>query len=199
MVPPEGQPEPESLEHLRPGLQIMALHALGDLDAAEEAVQETLVRAEEAVRNARLKDPEKLGAFVRGIARHVLSDAHHARHRSTPLDSVPESDRSTGAADPLSALITDEERSSVRKALAQLSSTDQEVLHLSFFEGLTPVEIGERLGEPSLRIRKRKSRALRRLRQAFSRVAPKPVTNRVLPRQIDRDERGASFFGGRRD
>ena len=177
------------LEQLRPGLQILALRALGDLDAAEEAVQETLVRAEEAVRNARLKDPDKLGAFVQGIARHVFADTHHALQRATPLDSVPESDRATGAPDPLSALITDEERKHVRKAMTQLSATDHEVLHLSFFEGLTPVEIGERLGEPALRIRKRKSRALSRLRQAFSRVGPKPVTKRPVLGQIDRDER----------
>ena len=64
-MPPDRELEPEALEKLRLGLQIMALHALGDSDAAEEAVQETLVRAHEAVRNARLRDPDKLGAFVR--------------------------------------------------------------------------------------------------------------------------------------
>jgi RNA polymerase sigma factor (sigma-70 family) len=68
-------------------------------------------------------------------------------------------------------LITGEERDRVRQALTQLSATDRDILHLSFFEALTPVEIADRLGEPALRIRKRKSRALRRLRQAFLRGA----------------------------
>jgi RNA polymerase sigma-70 factor (ECF subfamily) len=159
------------VEQLRLGLQIMALHALGDPEAAEEAVQETLVRALEALRNGRPRDPEKLGAFVRGIARHVIADAHHARQRSAPLDAVPETERGIRSDDPLSALITDEERNRVRRALARLSPADRDILHLSFFEGLTPVEIAERIGEPALRIRKRKSRALRRLREAFSRGA----------------------------
>ncbi len=171
MVPPGGKPELAALEQLRLGLQIMALRALGDPEAAEEAVQETLVRALEALRDGRPRDPEKLGAFVRGIARHVIADAHHARQRSAPLDAVPETQHGAGGNDPLSALISDEERDSVRRALARLSAADRDILHLSFFEGLTPLEIAERLGEPALRIRKRKSRALRRLREAFSRAS----------------------------
>lgn len=170
MVPPGGKPELD-VEQLRPGLQFMALRALGDPEAAEEAVQEILVRALEALRDGRPRDPDKLGAFVRGIARHVIADTHQARRRTAPLDAVPETDRGTANDDPLSTLITDEERNRVRRALAQLSAADRDILHLSFFEGMTPVDIAERLGEPALRIRKRKSRALRRLREAFSRGA----------------------------
>lgn len=171
MVPPGRTPELQVVEQLRLGLQIMALRALGDPEAAEEAVQETLVRALEALRDDRPRDPKKLGAFVRGIARHVIADACSARRRTAPLDAVPESERVTSDDDPLSVLISDEERSGVRRALAQLSPADRDILHLSFFEGLNPAEIAERLGEPALRIRKRKSRALRRLREAFSRGA----------------------------
>jgi RNA polymerase sigma-70 factor (ECF subfamily) len=170
VVAPGSKPELD-VEQLRLGLRIMALHALGDPEAAEEAVQETLVRALEALRDGRPRDPKKLGAFVRGIARHVIADAHNARSRSAPLDAVPETERGTVNDDPLSALITEEERDRVRRALAQLSAADRDILHLSFFEGMTPVDIAERLGEPALRIRKRKSRALRRLRDAFARGA----------------------------
>ncbi len=169
MVPPPTEPQLEALKRLRLGLQIMALRALGDSDAAEEAVQETLVRALEALRDGRPRDPEKLGAFVRGIARHVIADTHRARHRSSPLEAAPPTALGTDQNDPLKALISAEERDSVRLALAQLSAGDREILRLSFFEGLTPVEIAERLGEPALRIRKRKSRALGRLRRAFRR------------------------------
>ena len=169
MVPPTAGPEPAAIEQLRSGLQIMALRALGDLEAAEEAVQETLVRALEALRDGRPRDPEKLGAYVRGIARHVIAKTQHARQRQAPLEALPEAERGTNRNDPLTALVTAEERDHVRRALTELSAGDRDILHLSFFEGLTPVEIAERLGEPALRIRKRKSRALRRLRQAFLR------------------------------
>jgi len=112
-----------------------------------------------------------IGAFVRGIARHVIADIQRGRRRSAPLQAVPETEHGTGRDDPLTALVTAEERDRVRLALTQLSAGDRDILHLSFFEGLTPVEIAERLGEPALRIRKRKSRALRRLREAFLRGA----------------------------
>jgi DNA-directed RNA polymerase specialized sigma24 family protein len=41
------------------------------------------------------------------------------------------------------------------------------VLRLSFYEGLAPAEIAERLAEPAPRVRKRKARALDRLRLAY--------------------------------
>jgi RNA polymerase sigma-70 factor (ECF subfamily) len=166
---PEGEPGLEVLERLRLGLQIMALRALRDPDAAEEAVQETLVRAVEALRDGRPGNPEKLGAFVRGIARHVIADVHRTHQRTTHLQDTPQAMHPTSGDDPLAALITAEERDHVRAALTQLSAGDREILQLSFFEGLTPVEIAERLGEPPLRIRKRKSRALNRVRRALLR------------------------------
>lgn len=197
VVVPPAEPQPEALERLRLGLQIMALRALGDPDAAEEVVQETLVRAWEAMRAGRPDDPEKLGAFVRGIARHVIADTHRTRRRSPSLEAVHPEALGSDRDNPLAALISAEERASVRLALSRLSAGDREILRLSFFEGLTPVAIAERLGEPALRIRKRKSRALGRLRRAFPRrqtangheSAPSPTDE-----QIERD--GSEARGG---
>ena len=73
----------------------------------------------------------------------------------------------TLTSDPLSLIISKQQREQLRVALADLSATDQEILHLSFFEGLSPAEIADHLNEPAERIRKRKSRALLRLRSAF--------------------------------
>ena len=167
LAPPPAGPEPDVVEQLRFGVKMMALRALRNPETAEEAAQETLVRALEAMRDGRPRDPEKLGAFVRGIARHVIADAQRASERSVPLQEPPQQELSTHRDDPLTALITTEERDRVRLALTRISAGDREVLHLSFFDGLSPLEIAERLGEPASRIRKRKSRALSRLRQTF--------------------------------
>ncbi len=67
----------------------------------------------------------------------------------------------------LSALVSATEGARVRDALGLLSAPDQELLRLCYFEGLSPGEIARRLGEPADRVRKRKSRALERLRLAF--------------------------------
>lgn len=157
----------EALESLRPGLLLLAIHALRTTDAADEAVQETLARAVVALGRGQLADPAKLPAFIAGIARHVIADALRARRRVISLENVSSADHPSRDGDALGALVAATERSRVRTALAALPQDDRELLRLCYFEGLTPGEIAGRLGEPAERVRKRKSRALERLRRAF--------------------------------
>lgn len=160
--------EPE-LETLRTGIRILALRRLGDPEAAEEVAQETLARALAALRNGRGPEEEgKLGAFVTGIARHVIADTLQARGRTVSLETAQTSDPEDSRPDPLTALIAAAEREAVRSALVRLSPRDQQILELCFFDGLKPQEVARRLGEPDSRIRKRKSRALERLRGALA-------------------------------
>lgn len=162
-----GEIDAGRLELLRSGLRMMALRALDDAEAADEVVQETLVRALGVLRSGRELDPAELGPFVGGIARHVIADVQRERRRVVSLDAVPDRGDPAGTEDPLAALVSAGERARLRAALGTLSSGDCEILRLSFFEGLTPGQLAGRLGEPSERVRKRKSRALERLRRAF--------------------------------
>ncbi len=159
-----SDPGAEALETCRAGVRLMALRTLGDADLAEEVAQESITRVFTAFRSGEQRI-EHLGAFVHGIARHVIADALRAQKRLDGpeiIDFTP-----SPAPDPLAALISTEERSFLRSALSQLSRPDRRMLRLSFLDGLTPAEVGRRMGEPSLRIRKRKSRALERLRRIF--------------------------------
>ena len=144
----------------------MALRVFGDADVAEDVAQETISRALTAIRGGETQI-NHLGAFVHGIARYVIADILRARATQSPSGELPETAATTP--DPLAAAVTAEERERVHAALARLSSADRALLRLSFFEGLTPAEVGQRIGEPSTRVRKRKSRALERLRQVFVR------------------------------
>lgn len=165
--------ELEELEPLRVGLRIMALQALQDSEAAEEAAQETLVRAIEALQKGRLNDRTKLAAFVHGIARNVISEMWRERRRVVlPLDVVDGARHAGSSPDPLGLVISNEERERVRLALTQLSESDREVLRLSFTERLAPRQIAQRLDESSDTIRQRKSRALDRLRRALQKPDP---------------------------
>lgn len=157
------------LELLRAGVRLMALRALGDADAADEVAQETLVRALVALSDV---TPDRVGAYVGGIARHVIADVGRARARITSLDAVPATSLHGSAPDALEVLCTASERQRVRHALDQLSADDRELLHLCYFEGHSPAEIAERSDVPAERIRQRKHRALARLREAFDTVAP---------------------------
>ena len=161
------QLDPAKLERLRSGLRLIALRSLSDADAAEEVVQETLARGLHALDNGRLDDPEKLGAYFRGICHHVIVDTIRARQRSASLDILPERSDGNSSADALHTLITEEQKARVVRALRELSPVSRECLRLSFYEGLKPAEVAARLGEPGPRVRKRRSRALRHLREVF--------------------------------
>ncbi len=153
------------------GVRIIALRSLGDPDAAREVAQETIARALQAISNGRLRDPRAIGGFVRGIARHVIADELRLRNRTVPLE--PELTDSSGDSDPLEALVRAEQVAAVRRAMRQLSPADRRIIRLSFVDGLTPSAVAERLHEPGVRIRKRKSRALERLRAALLSAGPR--------------------------
>jgi len=164
MAQPLGDLDPAELSRLQSGIRIMALCALRDGDAADDVAQESLARVLQALREGRLRNPERLGAFARAIAHHVIVDTLRTRLRVTSLGSSPEL---AGEEDALRTLVSAEQAARVRAALERLSAGDREILRLSFFEGLTPQELATRSGAPSARIRKRKERALERLRAVF--------------------------------
>lgn len=155
----------ETLDVLRSGLRIVALRSLGDLEAAEEAAQETLVRGLEALEADRLHNPENPGAYFRGILRHVIADTLKHRKRTVSLERLPDYPDPDPSSDALLRLISEEQKAKVVRVLAELSPQARECLRLSFFQGLPPREVALRLGEPSFRIRKRRSRALKQIRK----------------------------------
>lgn len=148
------------------GLEIVAVRALGDADEARDAVQETLARALAAIRDNRLPPGVPLEAFVYGIARHVIADVQRRRVRERGATGDP-GDLPAPGPSALEALVDAEERETVARALAAIPTADRELLEWCFVDGERVAAIAVRLGEPAERVRKRKSRALERLRQGF--------------------------------
>jgi RNA polymerase sigma factor (sigma-70 family) len=74
---------------------------------------------------------------------------------------------------PEAELFLAEQRKGVRQALDRLSTQDQEILHYSFVEGDGLEIIASKLGIPYAAARKRKSRALERLKKMFVRMSQK--------------------------
>ena len=158
------------LEVLRAGIRLMALHALGDSDAADEVAQESLARAVDALRCP--GRASNLGAYVAGIARHVIADHFRANARLVSIDSVEPDSLHDAAPDALGALCSAGEIERVRAAVGRLSGGDRDLVRLCYYDGLSPAEVASRLGVPPETIRQRKVRALQRLRAAFEKVLP---------------------------
>jgi RNA polymerase sigma-70 factor (ECF subfamily) len=150
------------------GLELIALRALGDADEARDAVQEILARAVEALRKGRVPADVPVGAFVHGIARHVVADAQRRRIRDLARVDSMVSPLPASQPSPLEMLILAEERDRLGRALAQLPAQDRDLLTRCFVNGDPVQRIAERSGVPADRLRKRKSRALERLRELLA-------------------------------
>jgi RNA polymerase sigma-70 factor (ECF subfamily) len=150
----------QALSVLGDGLLIIALRALADADDARDAVQETLLRVLAVLHGRGLPASYSLESYAYGTLRHVIADAQRARRRSADLPGA----LSARDASPLEALVSAETLTELERALASLNPEDRELLYRCFVNGERVVAIAAATGEPPDRIRKRKSRALERLR-----------------------------------
>jgi RNA polymerase sigma-70 factor (ECF subfamily) len=137
------------------GRLCMAL--LGSQADADEAVQETLLRAHAAMPTYRGEGSVK--AWLCGIARHVCVRTLETRRRGRELmELVPE-----GVAPDV--ILERQRARALREALDKLKPTEREALVLRYVADLSHREIAAACNLDEATARKRTSRALARLRE----------------------------------
>ncbi len=167
LVARAGRADPDAWEALYrrvyPGLLAYASRRL-DRERARDAVAETMARA-----IAKIDRFEWRGggfdAWLYGILRHVVLDAHRARGR----DAARRERSEPRHAGPLEHALDNEDAHEVRAAFGRLNADDRELLELRVVAGLTAEEVGEVLGKRPGAIRMAQSRALERLRRELER------------------------------
>jgi RNA polymerase sigma factor (sigma-70 family) len=139
----------------------VALKSLGSRDLAEEATQQTFVKAWRAAEG--FDAARELGPWLATIARRTAIDIHRreARRPTAPLDDVAPADPS------IVELPIGVERSfevaEVRAAIDTLPAEEREIVRLQHLEELTHTEVAERLGVPVGTVKSRSFRAHKRL------------------------------------
>lgn len=140
-----------------PGLMAVSCARVGRSGPLEDLVQESIVRAFEAL--ARLEDPEKFGAWLRGIAVHACLDWLKKKERKeVALDA---------ATDPPAPAERDEEPGrAVLDAVESLDEIHREVVTMFYFDKKSYKEMSAVLGitPPAINARLQKARALLRER-----------------------------------
>lgn len=149
-----------ALSHLHDGLTIVAVRALGHRDEAEDAAQEAILRVLAVLRTKGIPQGYSLESYTYGTLKHVIADAHRRTRRRA---LVPHWLSSNGAS-PMDALIDTEQMQMLTGGLASLDPDESLLLERCYVNGEKIVDIARSTGEPAERIRKRKSRALERLR-----------------------------------
>lgn len=143
----------------------LALAILGDQGAAEDAAQETFVRA---WRHADAYDPRRgaVGTWLLTIARNVSIDLRRLR-RPDPIDPgvlVAMIESSASTAETGDAYVGADQALRLRAALARLPDEQKRALVLASFYGLTTREIGTLEDTPQGTIKTRIRSALIKLR-----------------------------------
>jgi len=139
----------------------IAHRVLGRNDLAEDAVQQTFLRAWQAADRFNVKlDPAPWLAI---IARNVAIDLarHETRHATRPLDALAPNDRAIVSPPP--DLQTLEAVWHVRRAIDTLASDEAEIVRLHHLDGLTYPHIAEKLGVALGTVKSRSHRAHRKL------------------------------------
>ena len=139
----------------------VAYRVLEDRSLAEEATQQTFVKAWRAARSL---DPEReLEPWLATIARRVAIDLfrRESRRVAEPIDSVAPGD--PALASPPASAERVYEVWEVRRAVDALPDQEREVVRLQHFEGLTHQQIAARLGIAVGTVKSRSFRAHQRL------------------------------------
>ena len=158
----------------RPRVVYFALRRLPDRGLAEEVAQETLAEVIQALKKNRLRDESKLPAFIFAVAKNLIHKVYRERFQEAEVFSNLEFRPSPSwISDPEAGLLLEEQRKEVRRALAQMRSSEREILRLSFDEGQSLEEIAKGLRITYAAARKRKSRALERLKKIWLKLSQK--------------------------
>lgn len=144
-------------------LLAFALRYVRNREQAEDAVQETMLRAWRSIENVRLDDAA-VRSYLLTIARNVLTDTWRAERRRPVLVC---DDAAIAAAASLDDVESTLEGHLVAAALDRLSTEHREVVHALYYDGLSVTEAATKLTVPQGTIKSRAYYAVRALRAAF--------------------------------
>lgn len=143
---------------------------LGDLNEAEDVTQEALFQAYFGIQ--RLRDPDRFGAWLCGIAINLAKMALRRRRMTFGLEDLDGGRVAAGfrldTAAPEDAFDARELRRTVRHAIEQLPEDMRAAVWLHYVEGLSYREIGALFGVAPGALRVQTHRARRKLREALA-------------------------------
>ncbi|MFH1738683.1 MAG: RNA polymerase sigma factor [bacterium] len=144
----------------------VAYSATGDLALSEEIAQETFITAWMKLKE--LRDPSKLRAWLRGIARNLVHSSirrssRDVTQRAEPLDTIAEPEKP--AASPGECAISEEEESILWRALGELPETYREPMILYYREQRSVQCVAETLDLSEDAVKQRLSRGRMKLKE----------------------------------
>jgi RNA polymerase sigma factor (sigma-70 family) len=138
---------------------------------AQDLQQDVMIEALCALRKGRLREAERLPAFVAGIARNVLNSHYRGESRMPVHEELPPEIASVCEQHEMDSEASQRKRKLAHMAIASLNTVDRSILQLTLVEDLKPGIIAERLGLNPDVVRQRKLRATRKVMEFVRRLS----------------------------
>jgi RNA polymerase sigma-70 factor (ECF subfamily) len=144
-------------------VRLYGLRHLRDEDRARDLVQAVLLALVEAVRAARIEEPEHVDRFVLGACRNVVARMREGASRAIPVDPVEL--EIAGAMPTLDRLDTP----GLLRCMLKLDLRSRVVVQMCFHDDASAEEIGAHLGTSAGNVRVLRHRAIAQLRRCLDR------------------------------
>lgn len=102
--------------------------------AIEDIRQETFTRVFVALRSGKLRQPDRLGAFVNSMCNNVLLEHYRASSRDSSLEDEEQKDFPAVTVDVLGAIAAQQTGEKIREILEEMSEKDRRLLREVFLE-----------------------------------------------------------------
>ncbi len=162
----DSEAEAEVCRRMGPRIRLYGLRHLRSAPAADDLVQQVLLKMLEALRAGRLREPEKLAQFALGTSRMTVVDLRRGARRQERLlaefgaDLIPDQP-------PLPQL----DDAQLARCVQMLKERERSVVVLTFYDEQTAAEAAGSLGISEANVRVIRHRAVRQLRACMESTA----------------------------
>ena len=155
--------EAELYRRMAPRVRLYGLRHLREEQAAQDLVQQVMITCLEALREGRLREPEKLASFVLGTCRMTVMDQRRGAQRKERL--LEQFGAEFEAAVEPSAPFLDQEH--LARCMQGLKERDRAVIVMSFYAEQTGSEVAVSLSISEANVRVIRHRAIQQLRECM--------------------------------
>ena len=115
-------------------IQLKLRSRLNSPQAIEDVRQETFTRVFVALRGGKIRQPERLGAFVNSMCNNVLLEHYRASSRDSSLEDEEQQDFPAVSVDVLGAMAAKQMAEKIREILEEMPERDRRLLKEIFLD-----------------------------------------------------------------
>jgi RNA polymerase sigma-70 factor (ECF subfamily) len=159
--------EAELFRRMAQRIRLYGLRHLRDQQAAEDLMQQVLITTLEALREGRLREPEKLASFVLGTCRMTVLDLRRSAQRKQRLLEEFGADVLAPVAPSMPHL----DHEQLTRCLQNLKERERAVVVMTFYDEQTGADAAQFLGISEVNVRVIRHRAILQLRDCMGLTA----------------------------